>query len=164
MERVTELLCQALLDNDNDVRQTAAASLGQVPDPRAIGPLVLALKDENSSVRQAAKAALRQIDRQWELSEGARMAVPQLEAAINHREYWVAQSAADTLAKINDARQRDLESSVFNDPARQRASRAIGILSETLHDTDRDLRQAAAEALGRIVDDRAGRSAGVRPG
>nr|WP_237712397.1 HEAT repeat domain-containing protein [Pedosphaera parvula] len=37
-DRVTELLCLALSDQDNDVRQTAANSLGQLPDPRAIGP------------------------------------------------------------------------------------------------------------------------------
>jgi HEAT repeat protein len=153
-ERGAELLCRALKDSDNDVRQTAANALGQIPDSRSIPPLVLALKDENSSVRQAAKAALRQIDRQWELSPGAHSVIPELEIALNDREYWVAQSAADTLAKINDMRQRQIEPSADSDPAVQRQELAISLLVDTLTDIDRDMRQAAAEALGRIVDDR----------
>ncbi len=153
-DRTTELLCRALKDADHDVRQTAANALGQLPDPRSITPLVLSLKDENSSVRQAAKAALRQIDRQWELTPGAQNAIPELEAAINDREYWVAQSAADTLAKINDMRQRHAEPTHDVDPAKVRETLAISLLIETLSDADRDLRQAAAEALGRFVDNR----------
>jgi len=153
-DRTTELLCRALKDADHDVRQTAANALGQLPDPRSITPLVLSLKDENSSVRQAAKAALRQIDRQWELTPGAQNAIPELEAAINDREYWVAQSAADTLAKINDMRQRHAEPTHDVDPAKIRETLAISLLIETLSDADRDLRQAAAEALGRFVDNR----------
>jgi HEAT repeat protein len=151
-ERGTELLCYALKDEDHDVRQTAANCLGQIPDPRSIGPLVLALTDENSSVRQAAKAALRQIDRQWEISEGAQSVTPQLEAALNHREYWVQQSAADTLAKINDMRQRNLDSAALVDPVKKKRELAVSLLTEVLRDHDRDLRQAAAEALGRIED------------
>ncbi|MDB6018969.1 MAG: lyase domain protein repeat-containing protein [Pedosphaera sp.] len=153
-DRATQLLWQALTDKDHDVRQTAAAALGHIPEPRSIGPLVLALKDENSSVRQAAKASLRQIDRQWEVSPGAESVIPELEAAVNNKEYWVAQSAADTLAKINDMRQRSLETSFIIDPAKQKRDLAITLLADTLRDLDRDVRQAAAEALGRIVDDR----------
>lgn len=151
-DRATQLLWQALRDPDHDVRQTAAAALGHIPDPRSIAPLVLSLKDENSAVRQSAKGALRQIDRQWEISPGAQSVVAELEAAANDKEYWVAQSAADTLAKIHDMRQRLLETSSFIDPAKEKVSGAIAILLETLRDFDRDLRQAAAEALGRIDD------------
>lgn len=153
-DRSNELLIRALKDADYDVRQTAANALGLIPDPRSIPPLVLSLKDENSSVRQAAKAALRQIDRQWELSVGAQSVIPELEAALNDREYWVAQSAADALAKINDMRQRHAEPGSDSDPAAQKRDLAISLLVDTLHDMDRDMRQAAAEALGRIVDDR----------
>ena len=151
-ERATQLLWQALKDPDNDVRQTAATGLGQIPDPRSIGPLVLTLKDENSSVRQAAKGSLRQIDRQWEISAGAQAVVPELEAALNDREYWVAQSAADTLAKINDARQRSLETSFFVNPQKEKLRQALAILVDSLKDFDRDFRQAAVEALGRVSD------------
>jgi HEAT repeat protein len=154
-ERTTELLCRALEDSDSDVRQTAANALGQLPDPRSIGPLVLTLKDENSSVRQAAKASLRQIDRQWELNPATEKVIPDLEASVNARDYWVAQSAADTLAKINDMRQRHLHSASDGDAGKkEKQDLAIGLLIDTLRDMDRDLRQAAAEALGRIVDDR----------
>jgi len=149
-ERVADLLCLALVDKDQDVRQTAANCLGHLHDLRAIAALVLTLKDENSSVRQAAKAALRQIDRQWEISDAAQKVIPELEAALNHKEYWVSQSAADTLAKINDMRQRHLESTSFLDPVKQKRDLAVKLLTDTLQDLDRDLRQAAAEALGRI--------------
>jgi HEAT repeat protein len=151
-DRATQLLWQALRDRDHDVRQTAAAALGPIPDPRSIAPLVLTLKDENSAVRQAAKGALRQIDRQWELSPGAQSVIPELEAAANDKEYWVAQSAADALAKIHDMRQRHQETSFFKDTAKEKTTTAISILIETLRDSDRDFRQAAAEALGRIDD------------
>jgi HEAT repeat protein len=151
-DRATQLLWQALRDTDHDVRQTAATALGQIPDPRSIAPLVLALKDENSSVRQAAKGSLRQIDRQWEISPGAVSVIPELEASLNDREYWVAQSAADTLAKINDMRQRSLETSFFTNPAKEKIRQALGILVDAIRDFDRDFRQAAVEALGRIGD------------
>jgi HEAT repeat protein len=151
-DRATELLWQGLRDPDHDVRQTAATSLGQIPDPRSIGPLVLSLKDENSAVRQAAKGSLRQIDRQWEISPGAQSVIPELEAALNDREYWVAQSAADTLAKINDMRQRSLETSFFTNPSKDKLIVAATVLVDSLRDFDRDLRQAAVEALGRIGD------------
>jgi HEAT repeat protein len=49
-------------------------------------------------------------------------------------------------------RQRLLETSFFTDPAKEKVSGAISILLESLRDFDRDLRQAAAEALGRIDD------------
>lgn len=151
-ERTTQLLWQALKDPDHDVRQTAATTLGPIPDPRSIGPLVLALKDENSSVRQAAKGSLRQIDRQWEISPGAASVIQELEASLNDREYWVAQSAADTLAKINDMRQRCMETSFIANPVRERVRQAVAILVDSLHDFDRDFRQAAVETLGRIGD------------
>jgi HEAT repeat protein len=151
-DRATQLLWLALKDQDHDVRQSAAQALGHIPDPRSIGPLVLALKDENSSVRQAAKGSLRQIDRQWELSAGAQSVIPELEASLNDKEYWIAQSAADTLAKINDMRQRHLDTSFLTNPVQERLRQAVAILVETLRDADRDFRQAAVEALGRIGD------------
>jgi HEAT repeat protein len=153
-DRATQLLWRALKDADNDVRQTAAVALGQIPDPRSIGPLVLALIDENSSVRQAAKGSLRQIDRQWEVSAAAKSVLGELETAVNHNEYWVAQSAADTLAKINDMRQRALQAASVADPALERLGQVVAILTDTLKDQDRDFRQAAVEALGRIGDNR----------
>ncbi len=153
-DRATQLLWQALKDADHDVRQTAAHALGQIPDHRSIGPLVLALKDESSAVRQEAKASLRQIDRQWEVSAGAQSVIPELEAAANDKEYWVAQSAADTLAKINDMRLRAVESASIVDPNKQKLELAVNILVDSLRDFDRDFRQCAVEALGRIGDAR----------
>lgn len=144
-------LWQALIkDTDHDVRQSAAQVLGKLRDPHSIGALVLALKDENSSVRLAAKAALRMIDQQWEISPQAESVLPELEAAARDPEYWVAQSAADTLAKIKDARQRALENAAKAD--KERLPRGMSILVDLLGDFDRDVRLASAEALGRMND------------
>jgi HEAT repeat protein len=151
-DRVPELLCRALEDEDQDVRLVAVSALSRAPDPRSIGPLILALTDENSSVRQSAKAALRQIDRQWEITEGARMVIPQLEARVKHKDYWVSQSAADTLAKLNDVQQRHTELRAQMGPEKQKRELANAVLVDALKDMDRDLRQAAAEALGRFTD------------
>ena len=81
---------------------------------------MLALKDEHCSVRQAAKGALRLIVGHWEISPGAQSVIAELEASVNDKEYWVAQSAADTLAKINDMRQRMLDGDSILDPAQQK--------------------------------------------
>jgi HEAT repeat protein len=75
-----------------------------------------------------------------------------LEAALKDKDYWVSQSAADTLAKIKDMRQRIQETSTVVNPEKQRREFAITVLSDTLRDIDRDLRQAAAEALSRLGD------------
>ncbi|EEF60795.1 HEAT domain containing protein [Pedosphaera parvula Ellin514] len=122
------------------------------PTRAPLAPLILALTDENSSVRQAAKAALRQIDRQWEISETAKLVIPKLEDRVKHKDYWVSQTAADTLAKINDMQQRHIEVADQVDPEKQKRELAIAMLTDTLRDMDRDLRQAAAESLGRIAD------------
>ncbi|MHC1588990.1 MAG: HEAT repeat domain-containing protein, partial [Methermicoccaceae archaeon] len=43
------------------VRMTAAESLGEIKDPRAVDPLIRALRDEDSGVRWSAAAALGEI-------------------------------------------------------------------------------------------------------
>ncbi len=96
---------------------------------------------------------MRQIDRQWEISPGARKASSRnWKPPLNDKEYWVAQSAADTLAKINDMRQRCSKRPCSPIPAKQKLRQAVDVLVDTLRDFDRDFRQAAAEALGRIGD------------
>jgi len=95
-----EGLCKLLRDSDRDVREGAIVSLGQICDPRAIYPLVLALLDTESSVRTAAASALPKVDRHWEQADGTRQALPEIQAALDHRDYWVRNSATKLLKQI----------------------------------------------------------------
>jgi len=56
-----ESLCQALGDEDQEVRRHATAALGKIGDARAVEPLCKALGDEDSMVRVFAAMSLEQI-------------------------------------------------------------------------------------------------------
>ena len=45
-----------------------------------------------------------------------------------------------------------LETSFFTNPSKEKLRQALSVLVDTLRDFDRDFRQAAVEALGRIND------------
>ena len=108
-----------------------------------------------SSVRALATTALRRLDRNWEKSAAAKRAIPELRAALKHKEYWVRQAAADALAKIGEMRPVEPSLAHLLDPGLMRRQSAAEILLRLLSDFDGDLRQAAAEALGRIGDQKA---------
>jgi len=97
---VVESLCGLVRDSDRDVRESAVVALGHIGNPRAIYPLVLTLLDPESCVRTAAASALLKVDRYWDKAEGARLALPEIQAALNHRDYWVRNSAARLLEQI----------------------------------------------------------------
>jgi HEAT repeat protein len=98
---------------------------------------------------------LRKIDEEWERSEAARRAIPALKSAATSKESWVRQAAADTLSKLNDLPKAEPTLSGFTDPVYYKRAAALQALVQALGDWDRDLRQAAAEALGRVADQRA---------
>lgn len=160
-----EGLCRTLMDQDHDVRESAAQALGRLGDLRAIQPLVLALMDVQSFVRTAAHNALFRIDRGWKKSDGARSALPQVRAARNHREYWISHSAEKLLEQIQPEADADepgwrpaapghaASPNARSEPGA--AHPALAILVELLRDPDRDLRLAAAEALGDLRETRA---------
>ena len=160
-----EGLCRALQDKDHDVRESAAQSLGRLGDPRAIQPLVLALMDVQSFVRTAAHNALFRIDRVWKKSDAARSALPQIKAARNHREYWISHSAEKLLEQIQPEAESAETGWTPASPARATAAAgqadptaphpAFAILAELLRDPDRDLRLAAAAALGQLREQNA---------
>ena len=54
-------LLTALTDEDDNVRQGVAEALGQLHDPRAVGPLVKAVQDEKSIVRAYVADALAKL-------------------------------------------------------------------------------------------------------
>jgi len=98
-----EGLCDLVRDRDRDVRESAVVALGQICDSRATYALVLALLDLESSVRTAAGSSLAKVDRRWEQAGGARQALPEIRAALNHRDYWVRHNAAKLLEQIKPA-------------------------------------------------------------
>jgi HEAT repeat protein len=144
-----------LKDPDHDVREAVIEALGQIQHRSAIEHLVVALADAQSSVRAAAAGVLRKIDPDWEHSKAARRAIPALKSALSSKEYWVRQAATDTLSKLSDLPKAEPTLSGFTDPVYYKRAAALQALVQALGDWDRDLRQAAAEALGRVADQRA---------
>ena len=88
-------------------------------------------------------------------SEPAKLALPKLKAALTDREYWVRQAAAQAMHRITDVTPHQPALGGFTEPEDHKRLAAANAFLETLGDEDRDLRQAAAEALGRIGDFRA---------
>jgi HEAT repeat protein len=147
-------LCQALRDKDRDVREGAAMALGRIGDARGIYSLVVALLDTESAVRNAANNSLQQIDRHWLRAAGARQALPEIETALNHREYWVRHSATKLMEQlgsmVSDAPAAPPSPAPPAQPPGHSAHAAFAILADLLRDPDRDLRLAAAAAFGQL--------------
>lgn len=148
--RAVPPLVQLLRDSDVEVREAAAAALGGIGDERAIEDLVLTLTDRHSNVRQSAANALRRIEPYWERSEAAFRAIPNLQTALKSKEYWVRHAAADTLKKLGVAETQDSKVPMDSDGALRKRHAALLVLQVMLADRDREFRQAASEALGRI--------------
>jgi HEAT repeat protein len=131
-------LCQAdsvgqmianLSSPDASTRKNAADALGQIKDPRAVKPLIVALKaDRNPLVRTSAAKALGEI---------GTPAVEPLIAALKEKDAEVRWRAVVNLGKIKD-------------------TRAVEPLIASLKsDRDERVRREAAEALDQIKDSRA---------
>ncbi|HXI51829.1 MAG TPA: HEAT repeat domain-containing protein, partial [Candidatus Saccharimonadales bacterium] len=95
------------------------------------------------------------IDPDWEHSDAARRAIPALKSTLISKEYWVRQSAADTMARLSGLPKTEPSLTAFTDPVYYKRTAALQALVHALGDWDRDLRLAAAEALGRLSDPRA---------
>jgi HEAT repeat protein len=158
-ERAVEALTQTLADKDEDVREVAAMALGGMSDRRAIGPLVLALKDATSGVRRIAAASLSRIDENWSTSPEARAAVEELKPALYDRDPSVRHFVGQLLVSLGAAEPEPAPAPasrhVSDSSAEKRRKLAVSLFLAILCDPDRDLRQAAAEALGRLGERRA---------
>jgi HEAT repeat protein len=105
-------------------------------------------------VRNAATHSLQHIDRHWLKTQDARQALPEIKTALNHRDYWVRHSATKLLHQLNSI----VPEKVAVRPTAARAipppekpvHAAFAILGDLLGDRDRDLRLAAAMALGQL--------------
>jgi HEAT repeat protein len=154
-----EPLAKALDDLDSDVRDAVALALGKIGSRRAVGPLVLALKDEVTSVRRIAAASLSRIDPDWISLPETRSAAEQLKLAIQDAEPAVRFFVAQLLVNLGELAPDALVGLAPEDnlasPAIKRKRMATNLFVAMLDDRDRDIRQAAAEALGRLGGDRA---------
>jgi HEAT repeat protein len=81
---------------DRNVRANAAASLGQIGDPRAIEPLALALIEQDDSVYYEAANALGQL--------GDARGIDVLITALKDSNSYVRYQAANALGKLGDRR------------------------------------------------------------
>jgi len=154
-----ERLAKVLDDPDGDVREAAAVALGKTGDRRAVGPLVMALKDEVGGVRRIAAAGLARIDRDWVSLPETRAAAGKLKVAIQDAEPAVRFFVAQFLVNLGEMSPEALQGFSPEDqlasPAIKRKRMGINIFITLLQDRDRDVRQAAAEALGMLGGERA---------
>jgi HEAT repeat protein len=144
--RVAESLIPLLQDPDHDVREVNCEALGRLKSRAAITPLVLVLTDSQTAVRQFAAAALRDIDSGWETLPEAHAALPRLKESLKDRDYWVRQSARDTIRRIEAAE----PCGAAMNPPDEKLNAAMQVLVALLRNPQPDLRLAAAEALGRL--------------
>ena len=154
--RAVEPLIEALSDDIEGVRASAAVALGKIGDARAVEPLIGVLSDDVEGVRRSATETLGEI--------GNERAVGPLIKALGDANDYVRASAAVALGKIGDARAveplinalEDDEHSYVRSSAAEALgkigdARAVGPLIKALDDCG----QEAAEALGKIGDERA---------
>jgi len=120
-------LIRALEDRDWNVRKSAARSLGEIKDIRAVEPLIRALEDEDEDVRKNAAWALGEIR--------SAKAIEPLIQALRDRDKGVRVSAVEALGKIGEP--------------------AVEPLIQALRDEQESVRLGAVEALGEIRDARA---------
>jgi HEAT repeat protein len=154
--RAVESLLRVLKDSDPIVRQTAASAVGKVGAP-AVEPLMGALTDTTAGVRQAAARALGTI--------GDPRAIEPLGGALTDSTAGVRQAAAKALAKLGWTPEpgqpgeayRLVEKRQWAECVRLGAP-AVEPLVAALKRRDKMVRRAAADALGRIADPRAGKA------
>ncbi len=115
-------LSKRLLSRDRQVRQNAAAMLGDLGDPRAVEPLIKALGDYNNGVREAATEALPKF--------GEHAVRPLIEALWDANKD-VRRAATEALVRLGDPR-------------------ATEPLIKLLGDKDNRIRKAAINALVRL--------------
>lgn len=143
-----------LLRSDNDLmRWGAAEALGKLGDARAVEPLLRRLGDEHPGVRGAAAEALGNL--------GDARALAPLLGCLRDRSGHARQEAADALVELNWSPANDgqrahylLAKECWNALV-SLGEPAVQPLIGSLNANEKDVRQEAAEALGKLGDARA---------
>ncbi len=135
-------LLATLKDDESDVREAAAKSLGQIGDSRAVEALAETLEDDESDVREAAAEALERIG--W-----------QPDKSVTGAAYWIAKKAWDNCISIGVHAVDPLIATLKDDDpdVREAAAKALGQIGDSraveplIAMLDSDIRRAAVEAL-----------------
>ncbi len=144
-------LIATLRDKDKQVRKNAAEALGAIADPSSISALTEALGDKDPGVRRHAVASLGHIFHD--------SVIPILVSALESSFTDVRSLAAKELGELGDKspNARSQQSKFGRLRKYVIKSRAAVSLLKALEDSDINVRRNAAEALGRISDQSAGK-------
>jgi len=140
-------LIAALKDSDKEVQKSVAEALGKIGQP-AVNPLLSVLMDSDSHVRRFATEALGKI--------GDSKAIDPLITALNDSDRYVRESAAEALGKTTWKPSNDEISANYWIILREFnkciaiGSPAVNPLITALKDSDKEVQESAAEALGKI--------------
>ena len=148
--RAVDPLIKMLSDDYSGVRRDAAEALGLLADKRAVDPLIEALADNDSHVRREAAEALGRL--------GDKRAVDPLIEALADDDSGGRRSAAEALEQLGQpewAQHVRGDDDDFIRLGSSKNSKAVVPLIKALASDGYDVREAAAEALGRLGDKRA---------
>ena len=133
-------------DTDQEVREVAANTVGTIGNESIVEKLVFTMVDAHSGVRQAAARALTRIYPQWERSDRVKKLLPEIQAAMKHRDVSVQFAATNLFQRLAGA---DLSQPALA-AAPPRPLPAAIILRELLQAADPEFRQVAVESIGRM--------------
>jgi len=175
-------LVSLLKDSDWHIRQASAESLGKIGDARAVEPLIVTLNDNYGVVGKAAVDALGKIgapaveplitalkDSDWNVRQAAAQAlerigtpsVKPLVSVLEDSDWNARQIIAEALDKLDWKPGKDQAGANYWvtkgnwEKCVAVGAPAVDPLVSVLKYSDKDVRQAAVEALGRIGDIRA---------
>jgi len=142
-------LIECLRDRDRDMRRIASSSLAEIGKP-AIPVLIATLSDKSSFVREGAQRALADIGDNAvpDLIKSLKKANPAMQGNILHILEEMADHSVDIL--IKNLRDTDpfIRSEIIRILGKTGNEELIAPLTKMMRDPDKDVRLAAATALG----------------
>ena len=144
------LLDHTLADTEPDIRREAAATLGDLRDPRTLPPLLRALRDRAEPVQEAAIQSLKRLD--------DRDAIEHLVPSLLHGSSTIQWRAAQTLKALGwrpNTSEEQIRYFIATGELERLATfgaEAVRPLTEIIQDTASEKRIAAVNVLGNIND------------